>query len=144
MSRLHRAWQIAAVALTAIVSVWTIASHTPHDVGFAAFFAVLILCASFLRIESDESSVAFEAPIVFGAIIIFHDPALAMLAAFVGASLHAAYLSVSRRSLKLEPFASAAQVVRDVRLRQLVVDPPFARAPQHAARQIDAHEPLRM
>ena len=56
----------------------------------AAFFAALILCASFLRIDAGDSSVAFEAPIVFGAIIIFHDPALALLAAFIGSEIHAA------------------------------------------------------
>ena len=71
MSKSYRAWQIAAVAFAMAVSIWAVAAHPLHDLGLAAFFAALILCASFLRIEADEASVAFEAPIVFGAIIIF-------------------------------------------------------------------------
>src|SRR5438105_7597960 len=105
MSKSYRAWQIAAVAFAMAVSIWAVASHPLHDIGLAAFFAALILCASFLRIEADEASVAFEAPIVFGAIIIFHDPALALLAAFLGGSLHA----IAKRPLRFDPFAAAAE-----------------------------------
>jgi diguanylate cyclase (GGDEF)-like protein len=105
MSKSYRAWQIAGVVLAMAVSIWAGASHPGHDLGLAAFFAALILCASFLRIEADEASVAFEAPIVFGAIIIFHDPALALLAAFIGGSAYA----IAKRPLRLGPFASAAE-----------------------------------
>ena len=105
MSKSYRAWQIAAVAFAMAVSIWAVAAHPLHDLGLAAFFAALILCASFLRIEADEASVAFEAPIVFGAIIIFHDPALALLAAFLGGSLHA----IAKRPLRFDPFAAAAE-----------------------------------
>jgi diguanylate cyclase (GGDEF)-like protein len=100
-----RAWQIAAVAVAMAVSIWTVASHPTHDIGLAAFFAALILCASFLRIGADEASVAFEAPVVFGAIIIFHDSALALLAAFLGGSLHA----IAKRPLRFDRLASAAE-----------------------------------
>jgi diguanylate cyclase (GGDEF)-like protein len=102
---MHRAWQIAFVVLAMAVSIWAIATHPSHDLGLAAFFAALILCASFLRIEADEASVAFEAPVVFAAIIIFHDPALALLAAFLGGSLHA----IAKRPLRFDRFASAAE-----------------------------------
>jgi len=104
----YRAWQIAALALAAIVSVWTIATHSAPAIGFGGFFAALILCASLLRIDADEASISFEAPIVFGAIIIFHDPALAVLAAFVGGCLCSAYEAIRRRSSSLEAFSHAA------------------------------------
>ena len=79
MSRapLYRAWQIAALVLAVAISIWAIAEHPMREVGVAAFFALLVLCASFLRIDADESSISFEAPLVFGAIIIFHEPSLA-------------------------------------------------------------------
>ena len=105
MSKSYRAWQIAALAFAMAVSIWAVASHSLHDIGLAGFFAALILCASFLRIEADEASVAFEAPLVFGAIIIFHDPALALLAAFVGGTSYA----IAKRPLRLDPFAFAAE-----------------------------------
>jgi len=100
---IYRAWQITAVALAVIVSVWTLATHTPHDVALAGFFAALILCAAFLRIDADESPISFEAPIVFGAIIIFHDPTLALLATFLGLALHAL------KSRRFDDVAGAAQ-----------------------------------
>jgi diguanylate cyclase (GGDEF)-like protein len=102
---MHRAGQIAFVVLAMAVSIWAVATHLLHDLGLAAFFAALILCASFLRIDADEASVAFEAPVVFGAIIIFHDPALALLAAFLGGSSHA----IAKRPLRFDRFASAAE-----------------------------------
>src|SRR5438045_294077 len=111
MSRapLYRAWQIAALVLAVAISIWAIAEHPTREVGVAAFFALLVLCASFLRIDADESSISFEAPLVFGAIIIFHEPSLALLAAFVGLGLHAIYTCAAKKSLKLEPFAWSAQ-----------------------------------
>jgi len=106
--RLYRAWQIAGVALAFIVSIWTLGTHTPGEIGIAAFFAALVFCASLLRIDADESSVAFEAPIVFGAIIIFHNSSLPLLATFLGLGLCAAYVSIRQKSLRLDSFANAA------------------------------------
>lgn len=104
MSRnIYRAWQTTAVAVAVIVSLWTLADNTPQSIALAGIFAVLILCAAFLRIDADESSISFEAPIVFGAIIIFHDPMLPLLATFVGLGLYAL------KSRRFEAFASAAQ-----------------------------------
>src|SRR5436853_4676183 len=100
---IYRAWQITAVALAAIVSVWTLATHPLSSIALAGFFAALILCAAFLRIDADEASIGFEAPIVFGAIIIFHDPTLPLVATFVGLGLHAL------RSRRFEAVAGAAQ-----------------------------------
>ncbi|MBV9497726.1 MAG: sensor domain-containing diguanylate cyclase [Acidobacteria bacterium] len=104
MSRttVFRATQWVVVLMTAALVVWAAVAHDPRFFGYSLFFSGLVLVASFLRIEAGEASVTFEAAVVFGAIILFHDPDVALVAVFVGCGLHAFY---ERRKLValLEP-----------------------------------------
>jgi len=107
---LHRSWQIAVVILTATAVVWAFASHSASFAGQAIFFAFIVMAASFFRIEAADASVGFEAPVVFGAIIIFHSAAAGMIAVALGTALYALYQFATTRVLRLEPFATGAQL----------------------------------
>jgi diguanylate cyclase (GGDEF)-like protein len=93
-----------------MASLWAVSVNSWAMLGTAAFFAALVLASSFLRIEGEHAPVAFEAPVVFGAIIIFHDPSLALLIAFSGLLLHALYDAAKRRRGRLEAAGEAAQL----------------------------------
>ena len=63
----------------------------------AVSFAALVAVASFLRVETDETSIGFEAAVALAAIPLLHDPAVALVAVFVGAALHNLYVDVAAR-----------------------------------------------
>jgi len=111
MSRIavSRATHLALVFAAALLVVWSFVSEPRTFVTPALFFGALILVASFLRIEAGEGSIGFDAAVVFGAIIIFHDPAMALAAAFVGTSLHALYVMLAERAPRLDLLTRAAQ-----------------------------------
>lgn len=104
------AWKVGVVA--AAVSLLTFAVMTrPLDETLTALvFAALVLVATFLRIDSGDAAVGFEAAVVFGALLIFHSPAVALVSVFVGAGAHALYDAVARKRWELEPFYNAAQL----------------------------------
>jgi diguanylate cyclase (GGDEF)-like protein len=107
---LYRSWQIAVVVLTAVAVVWAFATHDASFAGYALFFAGLVLAASFFRIEAGEASVSFEASVVFGAIILFHSAAVALVSVAIGTLLHAVYLFLRQKSVRLEPVYNGAQL----------------------------------
>ena len=91
MSRatVDRVWQWAVVLTAAVLAVWALAAHDLRYAGYAAFFSALVLVASFLCIEAGAASVSFEAAIVFAAVILFHDPDVALIAVFAGGAAYA-------------------------------------------------------
>jgi diguanylate cyclase (GGDEF)-like protein len=107
---LHRIWQSAVLAVTVLGVVSALADHDARFAGYALFFAALVLIAQFFRIEAGEASVGFESSIVFGAIIIFHSAAIALIAVAVGTFLYAIYVFLSSREMRLEPVISGAQL----------------------------------
>jgi diguanylate cyclase (GGDEF)-like protein len=107
---IHRTWQLAVIAVTVLAVVSVVAQHDVRFAGYALFFAALVLIAQFFRIEAGEASVGFEASIVFGAIIIFHSAGIALVAVAVGTTLHAVYLFLSARQVKLDPITAGAQL----------------------------------
>jgi diguanylate cyclase (GGDEF)-like protein len=112
MSRtaIFRVIQIATVAVAVFVAAWAIASDTQSDLIGAAFFAVLVAIAAMLRIEAGEGSIGFEAPVVFAAIIIFHDSTVVGLLAFAGGLGYAAYRAVTQKKLSFDFIVGAAQL----------------------------------
>ena len=112
MSRvaLFRWWKAGIVALTIILLGVSIATRPLSELQMALFFAALVLVASFLRIEGGDASVGFEAAVVFGALIIFHSPFVALVAVFLGCTAHGIYLALEEKRLSLEPFYSASQL----------------------------------
>ena len=108
MSRtaLNRTYQIAAILLAAIVLVWELSTEPAGFLQELLFFSTLVTLASFLRIDPEDSSSGFEAAVVFAAIILFHDPCVALVSVFVGTILH----DVARRTLSLNRLYGAAEL----------------------------------
>lgn len=98
---------MAAAVLLLLLAVIT---QSPAETRTALVLAVLVLVAAFLRVDAGDASVGFEAPIVFGALIVFHSPGVALIAVFAGMGAHSLYEAMSRRRWRLEPFAEAAQL----------------------------------
>jgi diguanylate cyclase (GGDEF)-like protein len=109
-STLYRIFQAAIVLVTAVLVVWTLSALGLREVEASLFFAALVLCASFLRVDAGESSIAFEGPIVFGAAIIFHNPSVVFLTALVGSGLFALYEAATRKRLRMATFCGPAQL----------------------------------
>jgi len=109
-SALYRISQAAIVLVTAVLVVWTLSTLTLGEVEASLFFAALVLCASFLRVEAGDSSIGFEAPIIFGAAIIFHDPGVVFVTALLGSGLYALYEAAVRKPLAMTTFCGPAQL----------------------------------
>ena len=112
MSRfaLFRWWKAGILALTIVVLGWSMATQPAGELQTALFFAALVMVASFLRIEGGDASVGFEAAVVFGALIIFHSPFVALVAVFIGCAAHGLFTAVKEHRISLEPFYNAAQL----------------------------------
>jgi diguanylate cyclase (GGDEF)-like protein len=112
MSRtfVFRLTRIATVLLAAGVVVASLATDEPHELATAAFFAVFIALASLLRVEAGEGSIGFEAPVVFAAIVIFHDATLTGITVFAGALGYSIYRAAVQRRFTFELLAAAAQM----------------------------------
>ncbi len=112
MSRIpfFRFWKAVVVVSAAILLVTALLTRPSMELRSALVFAALVLVASFLRIEAGDASMGFEAAIVFGAIVIFHSPAVALVSVLLGTGAHAAYLAVAQRQRRIEPFYNAAQL----------------------------------
>jgi diguanylate cyclase (GGDEF)-like protein len=109
-STIFRAIQVATVAIATFVAAWSIATDAQSDLVGAAFFAALVCIASLLRIEAGEGSIGFEAPVVFAAIIIFHDSSVVGLLAFAGGLGYAAYRAIQQKKLSFDFVVGAAQL----------------------------------
>jgi diguanylate cyclase (GGDEF)-like protein len=107
-SSLFHWWKVAVIALAVLLLGAAVVVRPIGETRVALAFAVLVLVASFVRIESGDASIGFEAAIVFGAIIIFHGPAVALVSVLVGTGAHAAYRALSDGKWRLEPFYNAA------------------------------------
>jgi diguanylate cyclase (GGDEF)-like protein len=103
---LFRSWKIGVIAVAAVLFVYALIAQSPDARLASLFFAVLVLVASFLRIESGDASVGFEAAIAFGALIIFHSPAVAFATVLLGGVAFA----LIRRTRELDAFYNAAQL----------------------------------
>ncbi|HUP61646.1 MAG TPA: diguanylate cyclase [Thermoanaerobaculia bacterium] len=112
MSRaaVFRSWKTGIVLLAVLLFVSALIARPPLEVQTALFFGALVLVATFLRVEAGDGSIGFEAAVVFGALIIFHSPAVALIAVLAGAGLHALYDALTTRAWRIEPFYNAAQL----------------------------------
>ncbi|HEX6085108.1 MAG TPA: sensor domain-containing diguanylate cyclase [Thermoanaerobaculia bacterium] len=105
-----RWWKIGVVAVAVLLLAVEAATRPLVESRTALVLAVLVLVATFLRIDSGDASVGFEAAVAFGALLVFHSPAVALMAVFGGAGAHALYDAASRKKWELEPFYNAAQL----------------------------------
>lgn len=112
MSRavLFRAWKIGVVATAVLLLLSAALTRPVAETRTALVFAVLVLIATFLRVEAGDATVGFEAAVAFGALLVFHHPAVALIAVILGTGAHAVYEGASSRKWSLEPFYNAAQL----------------------------------
>ncbi|HET7437065.1 MAG TPA: diguanylate cyclase [Thermoanaerobaculia bacterium] len=112
-SALYRCLQTAIVGITALLFVAGLAAEPLRNTEYALFFAVLVLVATYLRIDAaadGDEPVGFEAAVAFGALLIFHSPAVALIAVFTGTCAHAVIDALRTKLWRLEPFYNAAQL----------------------------------
>src|SRR5687767_13301361 len=107
---LFRFWKAIVIAAAILLFVTAVFTRPAPELRAAVAFGALVLVASFLRIGAGDASIGFEAAIVFGAIVIYHSPSVALVSALLGAGLHALYEAVKERSRRIEPFYNAAQL----------------------------------
>jgi len=105
-----RGFRVAVVAAAVSLLIYSAMTRPPAETRTALVFAALVLVATFLRIDAGDASVGFEAAVVFGALLIFHSPAVALMAVFIGVGAYAMYDALSRKKWEIEPFYNAAQL----------------------------------
>lgn len=103
-------WKVGVIALTVLLLAGAVVMRPGEELRTALVFAALVLVAAFLRIEMGDASIGFEAAVVFGAIVIFHSPAVALVSVLIGASAYAAYRAIAEKQWRIEPFYNAAQL----------------------------------
>ncbi|HSY51867.1 MAG TPA: sensor domain-containing diguanylate cyclase [Thermoanaerobaculia bacterium] len=110
MSRplLFRIYVLTAIviAITAVVWTFSVASWTTAET--LLFYAALVAVVAWVRV--DEDSPGFEAAVVFAAILVLHNPAVALICVFVGASAAHVVRDAGRRTFRLDSFYDAAQL----------------------------------
>jgi len=107
---MFRWWKAGLIVLSIALVAFAIATRPAAELHTALVLAALVLVATFLRIDAGDAPIGFEAAVVFGAIVVFHSPAVALVSVLVGVGAHAAYLSYSRRAWQLDAFHNAAQL----------------------------------
>jgi diguanylate cyclase (GGDEF)-like protein len=105
-----RGFKVAVVAGAVSLLVFAVMTRPAAETRTALVFAALVLVATFLRIDAGDASVGFEAAVVFGALLIFHSPSVALIAVFVGTGAYALYDAMARKQWQVEPFYNAAQL----------------------------------
>ena len=87
-----RVYALAAIGVAAAASVWSVAGRSWSSIADLLFFALLIAVAIYLRVDDDPSTAGFEAAVVFAAVPLLHDPAVALFSVFLGAAIALASL----------------------------------------------------
>jgi diguanylate cyclase (GGDEF)-like protein len=103
-------WKAGCITLAVLLLAAVAVLRSAEEIRTALVFAALVLVAAFLRIEMGDASIGFEAAVVFGAIVIFHSPAVALVSVLIGTSAHAAYRCAKESVWRIEPFYNAAQL----------------------------------
>jgi diguanylate cyclase (GGDEF)-like protein len=109
-SGFFRWWKVGVIVVAVLLLVAALVTRPGAELRTALVFAVLVLIACFVRIEAGDASIGFEAAVVFGAIVIFHSPAVALVSVLIGAGAYSTYRAASAKSWTIEPFYNAAQL----------------------------------
>jgi len=136
MSRLalFRSWKVGIIGLSVLLLIAAVAMRPFVETRTALVFAALVLVAAFVRIDTGDASIGFEAAVVFGALVIFHSPAVALVAVLIGAGAYAAYRSIAERKWELEAFYNAAQLALSYSIVGLLYSEAVARNAEPAAK----------
>jgi diguanylate cyclase (GGDEF)-like protein len=99
---------LAAIAIAAVAVVWTFVAAPRTMAESFLFYAALVAVAAWIRIDDD--SPGFESAVVFAAILLLHDPAVALISVFAGTAAYHLGRDAQRRSFRLESLYDAAQL----------------------------------
>src|SRR5687768_14852136 len=92
-------YALAAIGVAAAASIWSVAGRSCSSIDDLLFFALLIAVAIYLREDDAPSTAGFEAAVVFAAVPLLHDPAVALVSVFVGAAIHNLFRRIALSSL---------------------------------------------
>ena len=79
-----RLLSLAAIGFAVAASAWIVFLHPAANLQQMLFFTALVAFVSFFMIESEQITFGFEAGVIFPAIVLLHDPAVALVSGFVG------------------------------------------------------------
>ncbi|HMC23159.1 MAG TPA: hypothetical protein VKL19_15005, partial [Thermoanaerobaculia bacterium] len=79
-----RLLSLAAIGFAVAASAWIVFLHPAANLQQMLFFTALVAFVSFFLIESEQITFGFEAGVIFPAIVLLHDPAVALVSGFVG------------------------------------------------------------
>jgi diguanylate cyclase (GGDEF)-like protein len=110
MSRaaLFRIYVLSAIVIAVVAVVWTISVASWTTVETLLFYAALVGIASWVRV--DDATAGFEAAVVFAAILLLHDPAVALISVFVGTGAYRIARDAGNRALRLDSLYEPAQL----------------------------------
>lgn len=129
-----RSWKAGVIVLSIVLLAAAVAARPVAETRMALVLAALVLLACFLRIDAAGGSIGFESAVVFGAVVIFHSPAVAVVSVLVGAGAFATYQALSQRAWTLEPFYNAAQLALSYSVLGLLYSVAVAREAPPAAK----------
>ncbi len=127
-------WKVGVIALSSSLLIGAALALPMTELRTALVFAVLVLFASFLRLDAGDASIGFEAAVVFGALVIFHSPVVALVSVLIGAGTYATYRTFAQPPLRLEPFYNAAQLALSYSIVGLLFSVAVARNAEPAAK----------
>jgi len=110
MSRavLFRIYVLAAIATAVAAVVRTLSVESWATIETLLFYAALVAVAAWVRIDDDSSG--FESAIVFAAILLLHNPSVALISVFVGTAAYHLVRDAGRRRLRIDSLYDAAQL----------------------------------
>lgn len=103
-----RIYVLAAIAVAAGAMLWSLSVSSWSSAATLFFYAALIAIAAWIRVDDDASG--FESAVAFAAILVLHDPAVALVSVFAGTSVYIVVRDLSRRKLRIESLCDAAQL----------------------------------
>jgi diguanylate cyclase (GGDEF) domain len=105
---LFRIYTFAAITVAVGAVVWTFSVSSWATAETLLFYAALVAIAAWVRVDEERHS--FEAAVVFAAILVQHDPAVALISVFAGTAAYHVARDAGRRTFRLESLYDAAQL----------------------------------
>ncbi|HVT02028.1 MAG TPA: sensor domain-containing diguanylate cyclase [Thermoanaerobaculia bacterium] len=97
------------VLMTVAGSLFELSSMTAADLRTLAFFTLLVVVATALRVPRAHRTIGFETAAALPAIFLFHDPGFGLIPVFAGLIFFELISSIRSRSFQLETLFEAAQ-----------------------------------
>ena len=105
-----RSYAITTIAIAATASAWSVTGRSWSSIDELCFFALLIAVASDLRADDDPSTAGFEGAVVFAAVPLLHEPAVALFSVLLGATVRNVYRDLALKRVRLASLYDAAQL----------------------------------